>query len=83
VDERGDLDLSDTINHRIRKVNQVTGRIVTVAGGGGVGDSDDGNGGPASAARLDQPHDVAGAADGTFAIGDTYDHRIRRVSPGR
>ncbi len=83
VDERGDVCLPDRFSHRNREVDHVAGRIVTVAGGGGAGDSGDGDGGPATAARLDRPRGVAVAADGPFRIGDTPDHRIRRVAPGR
>jgi sugar lactone lactonase YvrE len=80
VDRAGNLWVVDTENHAIRFIDAATRRIQTVAGTGRPGG--DGDGGPPTAARLDRPHGVAVAADGTFWIGDTHNHRIRRVSPG-
>ena len=69
----------DTENHAIRRIDLSTGLIATVAGDGAAGGA--GDGGPASAAQLDRPHGVAVSPDGTIAIGDTNNHRIRLVSP--
>ena len=35
---------------------------------------------PARAAALDRPHGAAVAADGSIYIGDTNNHRIRKVA---
>ncbi len=67
----------DTENQKIRRVDLKSGIITTVAGNGeraGCGD-----GGPATRAQLDRPHGVAVDSEGTFWIGDTNNHRIRRV----
>jgi sugar lactone lactonase YvrE len=80
VDPAGNIWIVDTENHAIRVVDAATRRIRTVAGSGRPGG--DGDGGPPTSARLDRPHGVAVAADGTCWIGDTHNHRIRRVSPG-
>lgn len=64
--------------NRVRKVS-VAGTIATVAGTGKAGFS--GDGGPATAAQLDQPHNVAVLADGGFLIADAGNARVRRVSP--
>ncbi|MEX0730375.1 MAG: SMP-30/gluconolactonase/LRE family protein, partial [Aquisalimonadaceae bacterium] len=53
--------------------------IHTVAGTGNRGYS--GDGGPATAARLAMPADVAVDAAGHLYIADSWNHRIRRVSP--
>ena len=59
VDGQGDLFIADTNNHVIREVG-TNGIITTVAGGGVENDSSDqGNGGPASAAYLVGPEGVA------------------------
>ncbi len=79
VDGRGNLYVVDTENHAIRRIDAATGRVMTVAGDGHQGGT--GDGGPATAARLDRPHGVAIGADGAVWIGDTGNHRIRRVAP--
>src|SRR5205807_1550919 len=40
-----------------------------------------GDGGPATAAKLNNPSGVAATADGGFLIADGGNHAIRRVSP--
>lgn len=67
----------DTENHKIRRVDLKSGLIATAAGDGTRGPA--GDGGPATAAQLDRPHGVAVDDMGTFWIGDTNNHRIRRV----
>jgi RHS repeat-associated protein len=78
----GSLYIADTLNQRIRRVGP-DGVINTVAGSGppsfngGFGGDD----GPATAAQLARPQDVAVTADGTLYIADTLNNRIRRVGP--
>lgn len=67
----------DTENQKIRRVDLESGKIFTAAGNGKRGGS--GDGGLARDAELDRPHGVAVGPDGTFWIGDTNNHRIRRV----
>ena len=76
-DTKGNLYISDGRNHTIRRIDKGTGIITTVAGNGGTGGA--GDGGPATAAQLNRPHGVAVASDGSIYIGDTLNHRIRRV----
>ncbi len=56
-----------------------TATIVTVAGSAGAGFS--GDGGRATAARLNAPGGIAVDAAGNLYVADTANHRIRRVSP--
>ena len=77
VDSAGNIWIVDTENHAIRRIDGLTHRVETVAGTGAKGGS--GDSGPATEARLDRPHGVAVAADGSFYIGDTNNHRIRIV----
>src|SRR5439155_963426 len=71
--------IADTSNQVIRRVSPA-GTITTVAGTltmtGSTGD-----GGPATAAKLNFPEGVAATADGGFLIADLGNQVIRRVSP--
>jgi len=76
IDPAGNVYIADTGNRRIRRVG-IDGIIQTVAGTGNVGFS--GDGGPATSATLTFPEAVAVDATGNLFIGDTGNHRIRRV----
>jgi sugar lactone lactonase YvrE len=73
----GAILIVDTENQVIRRVDGKTWLISTIAGNGRAGGS--GDGGPALSAELNRPHGVAVAPDGSIWIGDTNNHRIRRV----
>ena len=77
LDAFGNIYIADYDNHRIRKINSL-GIITTVAGTGAIGFS--GDGGPATAARLNQPEQVALDATGNMYIVDTGNERVRKVS---
>ncbi len=63
--------------HRVRRVS-AAGVITRVAGTGTAGFS--GDGGAATAARLNNPVGVSTTADGGFLIGDSLNGRVRKVS---
>jgi hypothetical protein len=77
VAANGDLYVADTQNHVIRKVTAATGIVTTVAGNGSPGFS--GDGGAATAARLNSPRGIQVAANGDLFIGDRSNSRIRKV----
>jgi hypothetical protein len=77
-DNAGNLFISE-LGGRIRRVDAASGTIATFAGVGGQGFG--GDGGPARAARLDRPHGLAVAADGTVFFADTFNSRVRKVAP--
>ncbi|MEO6323410.1 MAG: hypothetical protein ABIT01_08340 [Thermoanaerobaculia bacterium] len=77
ADPAGNLFIVDQYNDRIRKVSATTGTISTVAGNGSLGST--GDGGPATAASLVFPIDVAVDAEGNIFIADLGDNRIRKV----
>jgi sugar lactone lactonase YvrE len=78
VDATGNLFITDTNNNRIRKVTP-DGIIRTVAGSPISGFS--GDGGPATSARLSSPTGIAVDTAGNLFIADTYNNRIRKVTP--
>jgi uncharacterized protein (TIGR03437 family) len=78
VDAAGNLYLSDTFNHAVRKV-AVDGTITTVAGSGTRGYS--GDGGLATQAKLNYPAGLAVDAAGNLYIADSLNCRIRVVTP--
>jgi DNA-binding beta-propeller fold protein YncE len=75
----GTLYLADVWNQRIRAINPVTGIIRTVAGNGARAYG--GDNGPATAAYLGNPHDVAVDSRGRVLIADTRNGRVRRIEP--
>ena len=76
ADRAGNIYITDTFNHRVRKVD-TAGVISTVAGNGVEGFS--GDGGPAVQAQLDEPFGVAADRAGNIYIADRRNHRIRKV----
>ena len=74
----GGFYVSDTYNHRVRRVS-ASGTIITVAGSGVRGCY--GDGGAATAAGLAMPNGLALGSEGSLYIADTANNRIRRVRP--
>jgi DNA-binding beta-propeller fold protein YncE len=76
LDPVGDILIVDTENHAIRRIDAANGIVETIAGGrkGGEGDR-----GPARAAGLGRPHGAVVGPDGSIYIGDTENHRVRRL----
>ncbi|HYH50772.1 MAG TPA: hypothetical protein VEG38_14600 [Acidimicrobiia bacterium] len=79
VDNRGNVFIADSPNHRIRKVDLATGTITTVAGTGH--EAFGGDGGPATAAKLNRPRFLLVAPDGSLIVADTANYRVRRIDP--
>lgn len=80
VDLDGNLLIADSGNHRIRRVNQATGQIETIAGNGLPGFG--GDGGPAIEASFANPTWLTVDAAGDLVVTDTTNHRVRRISAG-
>ncbi|HAS40617.1 MAG TPA: hypothetical protein DCS93_09060 [Microscillaceae bacterium] len=78
VDAAGNVFFADLDSNRIRRIDAVTGAVTTVAGGGNDAEGEDIL---ATNAELDQPRDIAIAADGKIYIADRGDHRIRVLIP--
>lgn len=73
------LYVADTENHAIRKIDPARGMITTVAGRGPQHRGYGGDGGPATEAWMDRPHGVCVGPDGTIYVGDSLNHRVRRI----
>ena len=78
VDPMGIVYVADAFNHRIRRIAP-DGAITTIAGTGEAGVT--GDGGVAVDARLRSPLGIAIDGEGSIYIADTYNHRIRKVTP--
>ena len=77
VDAAGNVYVADSGNHRVRRIDALTGRIETLAG---TGEEDyGGDGGPATEAALSAPEGVAVDAAGSVYVADSRNQRVRRI----
>jgi len=74
-DSAGNIFIADTLNNRIREVNRASGVITTIAGNGTAGYS--GDGGQATALKLNIPMAWPWMAMGNLSFADLYNDRIR------
>ncbi|HUI80746.1 MAG TPA: hypothetical protein VLY24_22630 [Bryobacteraceae bacterium] len=77
IDSAGNLYIADTFNNRIRKVS---GNVITTIAGTGIAGFS-GDGGPATKAQLNFPKGVAVDAAGNVYIVDTFNWRVRVITP--
>jgi hypothetical protein len=79
IDSEDRVYVADSVLNAVRRINH-DGSMTTVAGTGIAGST--GDGGPATAARLNAPVRLAfDSADNLF-IADSGNHKIRKVTPG-
>jgi sugar lactone lactonase YvrE len=76
VDSSGNVYVADTYNHRIRKITP-NGMVTTLAGSGNEAYAD-GNG---TAASFTYPRGVAVDSSGNVYVADSYNQRIRKITP--
>ncbi len=77
ADTGGNLYLSETGNHTIRKITPA-GVVTTLAGSAGVAGLTDGNG---AAARFNIPTGLAMDGAGNLFVGDMNNNKIRKITP--
>jgi sugar lactone lactonase YvrE len=80
IDPVGNLYIADAGNYRVRRIS-LDGRITTAAGNGSSNCCYSGDGGPAASARLNHPAGVAIDSVGNLYVADTWNNRVRRISP--
>lgn len=76
LSKSGDLYFADTESHTVRVLRARTGIVETVIGDGKPGDGPDGQ---ARKCRLNRPHGVYVSPDGWLYVGDSNNHRVRRI----
>ncbi len=77
-DASGNVYFVERLNHCVRRVDAKTGVISTIAGTGKAGFS--GDGGPATAAEMNEPHSIGFDRAGDLFICDVKNHRVRKVA---
>jgi sugar lactone lactonase YvrE len=77
LDGEGNLFISDSGNHRIRRLDK-SGILTTLAGNGASGSS--GDGGAAISASLDTPTALALDGQGRLYVADTAANKVRRIA---
>lgn len=76
-DAERNLYFSDSYNHRIRRIDNLTGNISTYAGTGMAGMGIDGD--AAAATRFNMPMGLSFDRTGDLFIADYYNHKIKRI----
>jgi streptogramin lyase len=71
------LYICETTNHVVRRLDRRTGTLTTVAGSGRKGY--DGDGGPATRAKLNEPYEVRFDSGGHMFFVEMRNHVVRRV----
>ena len=79
LDANGNLYFADSFSHRVRRVDATTRIVTTFAGTGEAGFT--GDGGPARAARLNFPVQLAFDAAGNLFVLECGNSRVRRIDP--
>lgn len=77
VDAEGNIFLTDSDNHLIRRWDRSTGRLDRLAGVGVANYG--GDGGTALEASVNYPFGIAVDRDGHLFVADTFNHRIREI----
>jgi sugar lactone lactonase YvrE len=78
VDGDGNLVITDSDNHLVRRWERATGRVERVAGIGEAKSGGDGE--PALETGLSYPFGVVVDRRGFFLVADTFNHRIREIA---
>lgn len=74
----GNVYVADRLNHRIRKIDVVSGQAITVAGAGTTGTRD----GIVAEAQFNNPYGIEVDEDGAIVVADLNNNKIRMIEDG-
>lgn len=77
LDAQGNIYVVDYNSSKIRKINMNTNTVTTIAGGGGIGYAD----GEATVSKFFQPTGITVDAEGNVIVADTYNNKLRKITP--
>lgn len=80
VEASGNIDISDTVNQRIRHVDLSTGLITTIIGNGNAGYMGDGAQANNTATELSSPNGIFFDSHGNLFIADTGNFVVREIN---
>jgi DNA-binding beta-propeller fold protein YncE len=81
IGPKGNIYVVDTENQAIRMIDVSTGLMHSIAGYGPTGRGYNGDGMPGLQAKMGRPHGLCVDTTGAVYVGDTENHRIRRIRP--
>lgn len=76
TDNNGNFYIADFLNHYIRKID-AQGNVTTIAGNGEPGFKD----GTGAEAQFNYPRGIVVDSKGSLYVGDSWNHRIRKITP--
>jgi streptogramin lyase/sugar lactone lactonase YvrE len=79
IDSAGDIFIADFRNNIVRELVKATGNIITVAGNGTT--DYPGDGGPATAAGMNEPSELTLDSAGDLLFSDTFEFAVREITP--
>ncbi|MEO9533256.1 MAG: gliding motility-associated C-terminal domain-containing protein [Crocinitomicaceae bacterium] len=77
IDAQNNVYVAETIESKIRKIDQTSGLVTTFAGTGNLGDAS--NGTDATLADISTPHELSFDANGSLYFADNDNNKIKKI----